>query len=104
LNRRTGTALLYISHDLVSVLQLCDRLAVLDSGVIAECVQVAQIGQAQHPATLSLLHSLPVPVRDLLSHFSSKSSEPGPGEGSRAWAPGVVAQEPMEETPAVTTV
>jgi ABC-type glutathione transport system ATPase component len=68
LNRRHGTALLYISHDLVSVLQLCDRLAVLHSGAIAECVQVAQIEQAQHPATLSLLRSLPVPVRVLLSH------------------------------------
>ena len=68
LNRRHGTALLYISHDLVSVLQLCGRLAVLHSGVIAECIQVAQIEQAQHPATLSLLRSLPVPVRALLSH------------------------------------
>jgi ABC-type glutathione transport system ATPase component len=77
LNRRHGTALLYISHDLVSVLQLCDRLAVLHSGAIAECVQVAQIEQAQHPATLSLLHSLPVPVRVLLSHCSmySESNE-----------------------------
>jgi ABC-type glutathione transport system ATPase component len=71
LNRRHGTALLYISHDLVSVLQLCDRLAVLHSGAIAECVQVAQIEQAQHPATLSLLHSLPVPVRVLLSHCNT---------------------------------
>ncbi|MGB7546787.1 MAG: ATP-binding cassette domain-containing protein [Terracidiphilus sp.] len=43
LNRRNGTALLYISHDLVSVVQLCDRLAVLHSGTIVECVKVAQI-------------------------------------------------------------
>jgi ABC-type glutathione transport system ATPase component len=70
LNRRNGTALLYISHDLVSVLQLCDRLAVLDCGAIAECSQVAQIEQARHPATLSLLHALPLPVRVLLDHFS----------------------------------
>jgi ABC-type glutathione transport system ATPase component len=68
LNHRHGTALLYISHDLVSVLQLCDRLAVLHSGTMAECIQVAKIEQAQHPATLSLLRSLPVPVRVLLSH------------------------------------
>jgi ABC-type glutathione transport system ATPase component len=68
LNRRYGTALLYISHDLVSVLQLCDRLAVLHAGAIAECVPVAQIEQAQHPATLSLLRSLPVPVQVLLSY------------------------------------
>ncbi|MGD0294963.1 MAG: ABC transporter ATP-binding protein [Terracidiphilus sp.] len=71
LNRRHGTALLYISHDLVSVLQLCDRFAVLHSGAIAECVQVAQIEQVRHPATLSLLRSLPVPVRVLLSHCST---------------------------------
>ena len=68
LNRRHGTALFYISHDLVSVLQLCDRLAVLHAGAIAECVPVAQIELAQHPATLSLLRSLPVPVQVLLSH------------------------------------
>jgi ABC-type glutathione transport system ATPase component len=71
LNRRNGTALLYISHDLVSVLQLCDRLAVLHAGSVAECLRVDQIEQARHPATLSLLHSLPVPVRALLTHFSS---------------------------------
>jgi ABC-type glutathione transport system ATPase component len=68
LNQRHGTALLYISHDLVSVLQLCDRLAVLHAGSIAECVPVAQIEQAKHSATLSLLRSLPVPVADLLAH------------------------------------
>ena len=35
LNRRHKTSMLYISHDLVSVLQLCDRLVVLHSGAIA---------------------------------------------------------------------
>jgi len=67
LNHDHGTALLYISHDLLSVLQFCSRLAVLHSGTIVECVRVAQIEQAQHPATLSLLGALPVPVRALLS-------------------------------------
>jgi ABC-type dipeptide/oligopeptide/nickel transport system ATPase component len=36
LNRRHGTTLLSISHDLVSVLQLSDRIAVLDGGTIVE--------------------------------------------------------------------
>jgi ABC-type glutathione transport system ATPase component len=77
LNRLHGTALLYISHDLVSVLQLCSRFLVLDSGSIAECVQVAQIEEAQHPATLSLLRALPVPVHVLLSHFgATNGTEP----------------------------
>lgn len=73
LNRRNGTALLYISHDLVSVLQLCERLAVLHSGAIVECLPVALIDQARHPATLSLLSALPVPIEVLLSHCRANS-------------------------------
>ena len=72
LNRRNGTALLYISHDLVSVLQLCGRIAVLHDGTIAECIPVERIEKAQHPATLSLLNALPIPVHVLLSHCNSK--------------------------------
>ncbi len=67
LNQTTGAALLYISHDLISVLQLCHRLAVLDSGLIAETISVADIASAHHPSTLSLLESLPVPAHLLLS-------------------------------------
>ena len=76
LSRRHGTALLYISHDLISVLQLCERLAVLHAGVIVECMPVAQIEKMRHPATRLLLQSLPVPVSVLLSH----SACCGPGE------------------------
>jgi ABC-type dipeptide/oligopeptide/nickel transport system ATPase component len=47
--RRHGTALLYISHDLLSVLQLCDSLAVLHSGTIVDCMPIAEIEQARHP-------------------------------------------------------
>jgi ABC-type glutathione transport system ATPase component len=71
LNRRLGTAILYISHDLLSVLQICDRLAVLHAGSIVECLPVSQLEHAQHPATLSLLNALPVPLPILLSHFST---------------------------------
>jgi ABC-type glutathione transport system ATPase component len=73
LSRRHGTALLYISHDLISVLQLCERFAVLDGGAIVESVQVAQIDRVQHPATLSLLGALPVPASVFLAHLSSLS-------------------------------
>ena len=68
LNRQHGTALLYISHDLVSVVQLCHRMAVLHSGSIVECLPIEEIEQAQHPATLALLHALPVPPRVLLDY------------------------------------
>jgi len=66
LNKETGTTMLYISHDLISVLQLCDRLAVLDAGVVAECVPVEEVERSRHPATLALLRSLPVPAGVLL--------------------------------------
>ncbi len=69
-NRDDGTALLYISHDLLSVLQLCRNLAVLHAGRMVESIAVDEIEtQAQHPATLALLRSLPVPVEVLWSYY-----------------------------------
>jgi ABC-type glutathione transport system ATPase component len=70
LTRSNGASLLYISHDLISVLQLCDQIAVLHQGSIVESLATMQIEQARHPATLSLLRALPVPVGILLSQFS----------------------------------
>ena len=68
LNKQNGTTMLYISHDLVSVLQLCDRLAVLDSGAIQECLPITEMMHAQHPSTLSLLRTLPAPAHVLLRY------------------------------------
>jgi len=67
LNRQHGTTLLYISHDLISVLQLSDRIAVLDSGTIVETMPVCDIDRARHPATIGLLKALPVPAEVLLA-------------------------------------
>ena len=68
LNRQHSLSLLYISHDLISVLQLCDRIAVLDGGVIVENLPVTQIGQARHATTRALLNALPAPAEVLLSY------------------------------------
>jgi len=75
LNRLHGTTLLYISHDLVSVLQLSDRVAVLDAGTIVETLPVLDIGQARHPSTLALLKALPVPAEVLLSYRGRSAAE-----------------------------
>lgn len=72
LTRRHGVAMLYISHDLISVLELCDRLAVLHDGAIAECIPVRHLEQATHPATRTLFGSLPVPISVLLAHFAAR--------------------------------
>jgi ABC-type glutathione transport system ATPase component len=68
LNRRHGTTLLYISHDLISVLRLCDRIAVLDGGTIVESLPAGEVGRARHPASQALLQALPVPA-DVLLRF-----------------------------------
>jgi ABC-type glutathione transport system ATPase component len=68
LNRRHGTALLYISHDLISVLQLSNRIAVLDSGTIVETLAVNELAAAHHRATRALLAALPVPPDVLLRY------------------------------------
>lgn len=76
LNRRHGTALLYVSHDLVSVLRLCDRVAILDSGTIVECLPVDQLSRARHESTRALLGTLPAPLDVLLRFRSSTENEP----------------------------
>jgi ABC-type glutathione transport system ATPase component len=74
LNRRHGATLLYISHDLVSVLQLSDRIAVLNAGAIAETLNVGEIAAARHPATLALLAALPVPP-DVLLRYRDRTDD-----------------------------
>lgn len=60
INRTDGTAVLFISHDLLAAASLCTRLAVLSEGRIAEVVATASLAeQARHPATLALLDALP---------------------------------------------
>ena len=72
IQREEGVALLYISHDLVSVLQLCDCVSVLDHGRIVTRTPVDALADpAAHPALKSLLATLPVPVATLLEHVRS---------------------------------
>lgn len=73
LNRDRGVTLLYVSHDLVSVLQLSHRIAVLDGGTVAETVSVDQLDRARHPATVALLNALPAPP-EVLRQFRDNSA------------------------------
>ncbi|QIK62772.1 ABC transporter ATP-binding protein [Leucobacter viscericola] len=58
--RASGTALLLISHDLQSVAQVADRVAVLDRGKIVEVGDRLQIlSEPQHPVTQQLLAAAP---------------------------------------------
>src|SRR5580693_2263583 len=60
LNRSTGMAILYISHDLASVAGICDRIAILHEGEIVECGATAQIfAHPQHTYTQRLMAAMP---------------------------------------------
>ncbi len=60
LNRSTGMAILYISHDLASVAGICDRIAILHEGEIVECGITGQIfSHPQHEYTQRLMAALP---------------------------------------------
>ena len=57
---RTGLTVLFITHDLGVVSQLCDRIAVMYSGRIIETGSVADvIDNSQHPYTSKLMNSVP---------------------------------------------
>src|SRR5580658_2727634 len=71
LNRSTGMAILYISHDLASVAGICDRIAILHQGTIVECGTTEQIfANPQHEYTQRLMAAMP-----RLSPTSAQSEE-----------------------------
>lgn len=60
LNRSTGMAILYISHDLASVAGICDRIAILHQGEIVECGVTERIFKnPQHEYTKRLMAAIP---------------------------------------------
>jgi ABC-type dipeptide/oligopeptide/nickel transport system ATPase component len=60
LNRGLRMAILYISHDLLSIAALCHRVAILHEGEIIECAPTQEIFQnPTHPYTRRLVEVLP---------------------------------------------
>lgn len=69
LQRESGMAMLWVTHDLGVVAQTCDRVNVMYAGRIAESGDVRRIFKApQHPYTVALMASVPGsgPRRDRL--------------------------------------
>ncbi len=61
LNREINMAVLFISHDLLLVASLCNRVAILENGEIVESGPVAKIfSSPEHPYTRALLCALPM--------------------------------------------
>ena len=60
MNERFGTAILFISHDLLSLGTLCHRVAILHEGTIVETGPTASVfSNPRHPYTTKLIRSLP---------------------------------------------
>lgn len=57
--RRRGMGLIFISHDLDLVAGFCDRVLVLEAGVIVERCAAADLAAAHHPYTRRLLAARP---------------------------------------------
>ena len=63
LQRRSGAACLFITHDLNLIRQLAHRIAVMQQGRIVDSFDVAEAGSAnRHPYTRALLEAVPLPA------------------------------------------
>ena len=60
LNKELHMAMLYISHDLLSIASICNRIAILRQGELVECGTVQQVFEnPAHPYTKLLIDALP---------------------------------------------
>jgi len=68
LAHKTGTAMIYISHNLGLILETCDRICVMYSGQSVELGTVDEVfNHMRHPYTHGLLQTLPLPTADRFS-------------------------------------
>jgi oligopeptide/dipeptide ABC transporter ATP-binding protein len=81
LGRRTGAAILLITHDLGVVARLCDRVVVMHAGQTVEWAKVRDLFHAPaHPYTRALIRSIPRVDREV-------AMEPIPGAVPSVLAP-----------------
>ncbi|MBU1241807.1 ABC transporter ATP-binding protein [Myxococcota bacterium] len=82
LHERTGLTLVFISHDLPLVSQLCDQVAVLYAGRLVECGPATEVFfRPLHPYTRDLLDASGGPLPD-----ASSASLPGPSPSGCPYA------------------
>ena len=81
LKNELGLTYLFISHDLSVIRYVCDRVAVMYLGEIAEIAPTQELySNPKHPYTQALLNSVPVPDpnKDLSSRIILKGDLPSP--------------------------
>ena len=89
LNREMKMALLFISHDLLLMSSLCNRLAILEKGEIVECGRTEQVFcSPEHPYTQALLRALALELPTFSSELTDKIPARTPRaaiQSRRAW-------------------
>jgi peptide/nickel transport system ATP-binding protein len=105
--RRSGTALLLISHDLAVVREIADRVAVMRDGELVEYGETAAVlGRPQHDYTRQLIRSVPtgVPRGESLSLREREPAAPNAAAPNPDAPNPVVAAEapPVLETRSVS--
>lgn len=77
LQKRRGTSIILITHDLGVVAGVCDRVLVMYAGRVIERAEVGPLfAQPRHPYTLGLLHSLPRLDRDHSQTLQAIAGQP----------------------------
>jgi oligopeptide/dipeptide ABC transporter ATP-binding protein len=62
LRNQYGTSILFVTHDLAVVAQICDRVAVMYAGEVIEVGEVKDVfAKPLHPYTIGLLEAMPKP-------------------------------------------
>lgn len=72
---KEGTSVLFISHDISVVAELCDRVLVMNAGEIVEELRSSELSSAQHPYTRALLAAVPHMGTDLDRPLATLSEE-----------------------------
>lgn len=81
MNKSTGTSVLFITHDLGVVNELCDTVIVMYTGHIVEKAPVKEIFlDPKHPYTQGLIHALPKITKDRPPLETIRGMVPNPTE------------------------
>lgn len=84
MKKKFGSSILYITHDMGVVAELCQRVAVMYAGSICEIADVMEVFKHPlHPYTKALLGSIPMPGKEFKSIPGTVPSLMNPPTGCR---------------------